>query len=103
MKFEWDNKKNDTNISKHGIDFEFAKEIFSGIWISKSDNRKDYGESRFIAIGRLENFVLIGVYTLRGQKIRLISVRRANNEERRIYNDYIKRRTTENPWSDEGF
>lgn len=31
MDFEWDNKKNNANIAKHGIDFEFAKEIFSGI------------------------------------------------------------------------
>ena len=59
MDFEWDNRKNNANIAKHGIDFEFAKEIFSSIWISKPDNRKDYG--------------------------------------------YIERRTTENPWSDEGF
>jgi uncharacterized DUF497 family protein len=31
MDFEWDNKKNNANIAKHGIDFEFAKEIFSDI------------------------------------------------------------------------
>ena len=83
--------------------FEFAKEIFSGSWIAKPDNRKDYGESRFIALGCLEEFVLLAVYTLRGQNIRLISVRLANKEERRIYYGYIERRTTENPWSDEGF
>ena len=103
MDFEWDNQKNSANIAKHGIDFEFAKEIFSGIWISKPDNRKDYGESRFIALGGLEEFVLLAVYTLRGQRIRLISVRLANKEERSIYYGYIERRTTENPWSDEGF
>ena len=101
MDFEWDNQKNTTNIAKHGIDFEFAKEIFSDIWISKPDNLKDYGESRFIAIGCLEEFVILAVYTLRGQKIRLISVRLANKEERRIYYGYIERRTIENPWSDE--
>jgi uncharacterized DUF497 family protein len=103
MDFEWDNQKNKVNIAKHGIDFEFAKEIFSGSWIAKPDNRKDYGVSRFIALGGLEEFVLLAVYTLRGQRIRLISVRLANKEERRIYYGYIERRTTENPWSDEGF
>ena len=103
MDFEWDSDKNKTNITKHGIDFHFAKEIFSGIWLSKPDNRRDYGETRFIALGLLEEFVLLAVYTLRGQKIRIISVRRANAEERKIYYGYIERRTTENPWSDAGF
>ena len=84
MDFEWDNEKNKANIAKHGIDFEFAKEIFSGIWLSKPDNRKDYGETRFIAIGALEEFILLVVYTMREQKIRLILVRRANTQERKI-------------------
>jgi uncharacterized protein len=103
MEFEWDHQKNKVNIAKHGIDFELAKEIFLGIWLSKPDNRIDYGESRFLALGILEEFVLHAVYTLRGQKIRLISVRLANKEERSIYYGYIERRTTENSWSDEGF
>lgn len=103
MDFEWDSEKNNANIAKHGIDFNFAKEIFSGIWLSKPDNRRDYGENRFLALGLWEEFVLLAVYTLRGQKIRIISVRRANTEERKIYYGYIKRRTTENPWSDAGF
>lgn len=103
MDFEWDNEKNNTNVVKHGIDFEFAKEIFSGIWLLKPDDRRNYGENRFIALGMLEEFVLLAVYTIRKQKIRLISVRRANTEERRIYYGYIERRTTENPWTDAGF
>jgi uncharacterized DUF497 family protein len=103
MDFEWDERKNQANIEKHGIDFEFAKEIFLGIWIAKQDNRKDYGEDRFLALGLLGRFVLLAVYTQRDQKIRLISVRRANTEEKRIYYGYIERGTTENPWSNERF
>ncbi|MCU7244334.1 MAG: BrnT family toxin [Microcystis aeruginosa WS75] len=53
MEFEWDDQKNNINIEKHGIDFNFAKEIFSGVWISKPDNRRDYGEERLIALGLL--------------------------------------------------
>jgi len=103
MEFEWDDKKNKANIKKHRIDFELAKEIFSEIRISKPDNRKDYGEDRFIALGLLGEFVLLAVYTRRKDKIRLISVRRSNTEERKIYYGYIERRTTENSWSDAGF
>ena len=73
------------------------------MWLSKLDNRKDYGEDRFLALGLWEKFVLLVVYTQRKHKIRLISARRANAEERRIYYGYIKRRTIENPWSDAGF
>jgi len=102
MEFEWDIDKNATNIAKHGIDFEIAKEIFSEIWLSKRDKRKDYGEERFIALGLLAEFVLLAVYTRRGNKMRPIFVRRANTEERKIYYGYIKRRTTENPWTDAG-
>jgi uncharacterized DUF497 family protein len=103
MDFEWDGQKNQSNIEKHGIDFEFAKEIFGDVWLSKLDNRKDYGEDRFLALGLLEKFVLLVVYTQRKHKIRLISARRANAEERRIYYGYIERRTIENSWSDAGF
>ncbi|MBC1196785.1 BrnT family toxin [Microcystis aeruginosa BLCCF158] len=46
--------------------------MFSGVWISKPDNRRDYGEERLIALGLLGEFVLVAVYTLREQKIRLI-------------------------------
>ena len=100
MDFEWDDAKNIINLKKHGIDFDFAKEIFAGIWISKQDKRKDYGEDRFLALGLLENCVLLAVYTKRGNTIRLISVRRANIAERKIYYDYIAARTVEDPWSD---
>jgi hypothetical protein len=103
MEFEWDDQKNNINIEKHCIDFNFAKEIFSGVWISKPDNRRDYGEERFIALGLLGEFVLVTVCTLRGQKIRLISTRRANAEERRIYYEYVERGTIKDPWSDERF
>ena len=100
MDFEWNAKKNQANIEKHGIDFEFAKEIFAGIRLSKRDNRKDYGEDRFLALGLFDQFVLLAVYTQRDQKIRLISVRRANAQERRIYYGYIERGTIEDSWSD---
>jgi uncharacterized DUF497 family protein len=101
MEFEWDDQKNKINIEKHGIDFNFAKEVFSVVWISKPDNRKDYGEERLIALGLLGEFVLVIVYTLRGEKIRLISTRLANAEERSIYYAYVEKGTIKDPWSDE--
>jgi hypothetical protein len=102
MEYEWDEAKNETNIAKHGIDFESAQEVFEGVFISKVDARKDYGEKRLVALGTFGTFILLVVYTMRGDKIRIISARRANQEERSIYYGYLKRGTAKNPWSDEG-
>jgi uncharacterized DUF497 family protein len=51
MYFEWDEIKNKANIAKHGIDFDEAIGIFRGFVLEKIDNRRDYGERRFTAIG----------------------------------------------------
>lgn len=42
MKFEWDEKKNQTNAEKHGIDFNDAEDIFQTVRLTTVDNRKDY-------------------------------------------------------------
>ncbi len=54
-----------------------------------------------IALGTFEEFVLVMVYTMRGERVRIISARRANEEERNVYYGYLVRGTTEDPWSDE--
>ncbi len=103
MECEWDEPKNETNFQKHGINFELAQEIFQGPFISKIDDQKEYGETRFLALGTLGEFILLVVYTMRRGNVRIISARRANKKERSVYYGYITRGTTEDPWSDEGF
>ncbi len=88
-KFEWDEVKNDQNIEKHGIDFNDAVEIFKTPLLVKEDNRVDYGEKRWIAMGLLKDFQVVAVYTLRNEKIRLISVRLANKKEKQAYYEAI--------------
>ncbi len=85
MEFEWDENKNNSNIIKHGIDFNDAVQIFDNLIITKDDNRKDYGENRWIAIGLLNGFVVVMVYTLRKNMVRIISVRIANKIEKEKY------------------
>jgi uncharacterized DUF497 family protein len=102
MEFEWDEQKNQLNQEKHCIAFEWATEIFSGVFISKPDDRRDYGEQRFVALGLLGEFVLFVVYTMRAGRVRLISARGANEMERGVYYGYIERRAAQDPWSDEG-
>jgi uncharacterized DUF497 family protein len=89
MIFEWDENKNIGNIKKHGIDFKDSLKIFSNTMITKVDNRKNYKEKGWISLGNLENIIVILVYTKRGKIIRIISIRKANKSERKIYYDRI--------------
>lgn len=87
MKFEWDKNKNKSNSEKHGISFEKAKEVFKDPKrIETEDTRNDYGEERFITIGKVKNVILTVVYTIRDTAKRLISARRSNKKERESYN-----------------
>lgn len=87
--FEWDEQKNIKNQEKHGISFEDAIEVFDYPMVTKVDNRFDYGEIRIIGIGRDDIAVIYSiVYTQREKKVRIISARRANKKERKIYGNY---------------
>jgi uncharacterized DUF497 family protein len=85
MEFEWDENKNRENKRKHGVSFQKAAKIFEGRVLRKVDNRFDYGEERISALGKADGRVLKVIYTMRGKKIRIISSRKANKNERRIY------------------
>jgi uncharacterized protein len=89
MDFEWDEAKNQQNIAKHGIDFENAKHIFDKPVLLRLDDRRNYGENRFIAIGAMKDIVVVMTFTLREQRMRIISVRKGNKHERKIYQDQI--------------
>jgi hypothetical protein len=87
MKIEWNEDKNKTNIHKHGIDFHDAWRIFNDYMLKKIDDRYDYGEQRRISLGQLYDAVVVMVYTIRNNSIRIISIRRANRNERKIYKE----------------
>ena len=90
MNIEWVHKKNKININKHNIDFNDAYKIFENPIITKVDDRFDYGEKRWIGLGQLESICVVFVYTMRGKKLRMISIRKANQNERTFYNESIK-------------
>ncbi|NCC22703.1 MAG: BrnT family toxin [Alphaproteobacteria bacterium] len=92
MEVEWDEAKDRANIEKHGISFDEARRIFDGPVLTKVDDRSDYGEIREISLGLLSpDSPLMVVHTLRGRKTRLISARKANRQERKVYCDYLER------------
>lgn len=84
MKFEWDSNKNNSNKSKHGIDFETSEKL----WID--ENRIEIIapyplEDRRIMIGTIEGIIWTAIYTIRCDVIRIISVRRARKKEVSLY------------------
>lgn len=85
---EWDPKKNSMNLEKHGLDFEHAREIFEHKVVSFKDVRNEYGEDRFITIGILEpKIMVVVVHTYRKNVVRIISARKANKKEKKIYEE----------------
>ena len=85
MGFQWDADKSAANESKHGITFLQAAQIFRGPVLKRPDDRKDYGEQRFIALGACDGEVLRVVFTERDGDIRLISAWKAGKHDRKKY------------------
>ncbi|MFM6322281.1 MAG: BrnT family toxin [Microcystis panniformis] len=85
MEIEWDNNKAASNLIKHKIDFEDAKNIFLDPNRLEREDKRDYDETRIQVIGIVNQVVLFVVYTKRNGRYRIISARRANKNERRQY------------------
>ncbi|MHB1703252.1 MAG: BrnT family toxin [bacterium] len=86
MNFEWDESKSNSNKSKHGIDFETAKNIFL------DENRIEIIapypiENLFICIGKLNGKLWTVIFTIRGDAIRIISARRSRKKEVKLYEE----------------
>ncbi len=84
--FEWDEAKNRVNVLKHGIDFGDAVRIFESSTLDRVDSRGPYGERRVNSIGEVAGIAIVNVtHTARDGTIRIISARRANRAERRLF------------------
>ena len=94
MKFEWNEEKSTQNLQKHGVSFEEAKEVFEDPFhISKLDYRFDYFEERWITLGSTKKDKILVVANMffdeNGEEIiRIISARRANQKERKFYEQH---------------
>jgi uncharacterized DUF497 family protein len=86
QEFEWDETKRQSNIETHGVDFADILPLFiQPETVVFEDTRKDYGEERYILMGELHDLLFQVAFTRRGTTIRIISARRGNKRERRIY------------------
>lgn len=85
MKIEYDPAKRQRTLNERGLDFESIVAMFDGFYLIRTDDRKDYGEVRHIMLGALDGKPLICVWTQRGDAVRVISMRMADEDERDIY------------------
>ena len=84
-RFEWDEAKNRSNFAKHGLDFEDAERVFSGPCVTFTDDRRDYGEERFITLGLLAGRLVVIIHAQRSEGTRIISMRKGNRYEQETY------------------
>ncbi|NEP57374.1 MAG: hypothetical protein F6K31_10160 [Symploca sp. SIO2G7] len=90
MAFEYDSHKAQTNWQKHGISFAEAELVFFDPLAIHDIDPDSIGEERFIAVGiGNSGFLLVVVYTMRDDVVRLISARRATRQEIKAYEEGI--------------
>jgi uncharacterized DUF497 family protein len=92
QQFEWDPKKDQGNLRKHGIGFKAATGVFDDPYLLLEEDRNIAGEDRIQAIGvsGKQMLLLTVAHTVRYEDdketvIRIISARKATKQERRRY------------------
>lgn len=86
MIIEYDENKRQATISARGLDFKDAVFLFESSYrITWKDNRKEYGEPREITMAELSGRLVIVAHTQRGDATRIISMRKANEREKRWF------------------
>jgi hypothetical protein len=86
IELEFDETKAKGNLEKHGVSFLTAAAIFSNERLERIDDREDYGELRWIALGRVGIEVYRVVFTWRSENlIRVVTAQKASKDEEEIY------------------
>ena len=72
-------------------------DVLTGATVTVEDDRQDYGEDRFITIGFLDDALVVLVWTSRDDACRIISMRKANERDRRLYGPRFRPRHRARP------
>ena len=80
-RYEWDSTKAASNLARHGVAFDAVLGFDWSSAIEAEDRRYDYGETRMQALGKIAGRYHVLVYALRNDRIRVISLRKANRRE----------------------
>ncbi len=90
VQIEYDAAKRWATLEARKLDMERAAEVFAGATLTAADDRRDYGENRYITIGFLDNAMVVVVWTPRRAVCRIISMRKANERERKLYGPRLR-------------
>ena len=85
MQITFDEAKDAQNKSKHGLSLFEAEKLEWDDALIWQDTRRDYGETRMIALGAIAERLYCVVYVDREDVCRIISLRKANNKEKKLY------------------
>ncbi len=85
MQIEYDPAKRGATIRDRGLDMADAGDVFEGDTITIEDERRDYGETRYITVGFLAGRMVFVAWTPRDGSRRIISMRKANAREQELY------------------
>ena len=91
VKVEFDPAKDASNRAKHGVSLQAAAQFEWETALEREDDRFDYGELRFVAIGMIEERLHVMVFTEGSDDdtVRVIGLRPAEKHEARFYHDQI--------------
>lgn len=87
MSIEYDQDKSDRTLNRRGLSFEYAARIFDGPFVERPSPRD--GESRFLAVGRVDDTFITVIYAWRAGNRRIISARPARRKERDVYRSKV--------------
>jgi uncharacterized protein len=82
MASTYDPAKRESTLRERGLDFEDAEKVFAGVTIDIPGLRREYGEPRTNTVGHLNGRMVVVCWTPRGDKRRIISMRKANEREK---------------------
>ena len=85
MRITFDPAKRAATLEGRGLDMADAAQVFETVHMTVEDDRKSYGETRNITIGFLSGRMVVLIWTPRGDARRIISLRKANGKEQKIY------------------
>jgi uncharacterized protein len=85
----WDEAKRQITLRERGLDFVDAEEVFKGRALTLPDDRRDYGEQRFITAGWLRGRFVMIAWTPRAETRRIISMRYGHADEEQYYREQM--------------
>jgi uncharacterized DUF497 family protein len=89
MMIAFDPRKAARTLAERNLRFEDARIVFGGIYYTFEDTRQDYGERRFLSVGRLDGRMIVIGWTPRGTDRHVFTMRKANDREQNKYGALI--------------